>query len=129
MVKHPRVHRCVIQPYSICSLICKEIKEHAWVKAKLNYLDGNYGCVPPPIAPIDVSGQYIFLPRADVKWMSKDLIEYPHACSQYMHKMLIDETLRVKIGSAFGQWYFYSNLVCNSFAIHCHSSFLIALCL
>ena len=49
--------------------------------------------------------------------MPKELIEDPTGCIQYLHKMLEDGTPKVKIGSTFGQWYLYGNLVCIFFLV------------
>lgn len=112
MVKHKRSERVLTR---------KDIEERAWVRARLKFPDGNFVCTPPPPTPIDISGLYILITEVDIDWMPKDLIRDPEACIQFLHKMVEEGTLGVKLGSAFGQWYLYGNSVRVVHVIHCLS--------
>ena len=90
-----------------------KIEERAWLKAKLKFLDGNHVCIPPPPTVVDISGLYILITEVDNDWMPKDLIEDPQACIQFLHRMVEERTLGVKLGSPFGTWYLYGNSVCD----------------
>ena len=103
MVKH--------HPF-MCILTRKDIEERAWIKAKTKFPDGNPTCIPPPPTPVDISGLYILITEVDVDWMPKDLINDPHGCIQFLHKMLEEGTLGVKLCSTFRHWYLYGNTVC-----------------
>lgn len=92
--------KCVIQPCSICYLTRAKVKEVAWDGAKVKSPNGNNGCVPLPLPHIDVNGLYILISEVDAVWMPKKLTKDPHACIQHPHKMLEDETLRLKISGA-----------------------------
>lgn len=85
--------------------------------------EGNLEEARCPHAHVEQSGLYVLITEAEFAWMPKELIDDPIACIQYLQKMLEDGTLRVKIGSAFGKWYLYGNLVCNCYIIfiilHC----------
>ena len=90
-----------------------QIEERARLEAKLKFPDGNPVCIPPPPTAVDISGLYILITEVDNDWMPKDLIEDPQACIQFLHRMVEEGTLGVKLGSAFGTWYLYGNSVCD----------------
>ena len=46
--------------------------------------------------------------------MPKELIEDLNACIPFLHKMVDEGTLGVKLSTAFGHWYLYSNRVRNN---------------
>ena len=89
----------------------KDVEDRAVAAAMLKFTDGDSSCVPPPPTPVDQSGLYILIAEVAIDWMPKDLIEDPDACIQFLHKMVEEGTLGVKLGSAFGQWYLYDNSV------------------
>ena len=97
--------------HSGCILTRDKIEERARLKAKLKFPDGNHVCIPPPPTTVDISGLYILITKADNDWMPKDLIEDPQACIQFLHRMVEEGTPGVKLGSAFGTWYLYGNLL------------------
>ena len=88
-----------------------DIEQRAWVWAKLKFPEENLKSVPPPPTPVEVSGLYILISEVDIDWMPKDLLNDPQGCMQFLHKMVEEGTLGVKLGSAFGQWYLYGSSV------------------
>ena len=102
VVKHKRSERVLTR---------KDIEERAWVKARLKFHDNKFNCNPPPPPPVQINALYILMSEVDIDWLPKDLLNEPEACMQFLHKMVEDGSLVVKIGNAFGRWYLYSNLV------------------
>lgn len=93
------------------SLTRKEVEERAWARAKLKFPEEIFKCIPPPPTPVEVSGLYILITEVDIDWMPKDLLNDPQGCMEFLHKMVEEGTLGVKLGSAFGHWYLYGNSV------------------
>ena len=103
--------RVIRHSRAVQGLTRKDIEERAWVKARLKFPDGNSACAPPPPTPVDVSGLYTLITEVNVDWMPKELLSDSQGCLQFLHKMVEDGTLGVKLGSAFGTWYLYGNAV------------------
>jgi hypothetical protein len=93
------------------ALTRKDVEERAWVKAKLKFPEENFKCIPPPPPPVEVSGLFILISEVDIDWMPKDLLNDPQGCMDFLHKMVEEGTLGVKLGSAFGQWFLYGKKV------------------
>ena len=79
-----------------------KIEEQEWLKARLKFPNESPICIPPPPTSDDISRLYILITEVDNDWMPKDLIEDPQACIQFLHRMVEEGTLGVKLGSAFG---------------------------
>lgn len=104
IVEHSRVKRALTRA---------EVEECAWATSTLKYPDGNASCVPPPPTPVDKSALYILLTETKNDWMPKELIDNPDDCIPFLHKMVDDGTLGVKLCTAFGHWYLYNPRVRN----------------
>ena len=110
IVTHKRCHR---------GLTRKIVEERAWIKAKLKFPEEKLKCIPPPPPPVEVSGLFILLSEVDIDWMPKDLLNDPQGCMEFLHKMVEEGTLGVKLGSAFGQWFLYGNQVRDFHVLQC----------
>ena len=97
----------------------------SWEEARLKFPDSTHVCTLKPPTPVDVSGLYILLTEVDINWMPKELLDDPDGCIQFLHKMVEDRTLEIKLSSAFGHWYLYGTLVrvihCRSLSFNCVS--------
>ena len=89
----------------------KDVEERARDKAKRKFPDGNSASAPPPPTPVDVSALYTLLTEVKTPWFPKELLTQPQACLEFLHNMVEDGSLGVKLSSAFGSWYLYGNAV------------------
>ena len=89
----------------------KDVEDRAWAEARLEFPNANSACIPPPLTPVDVSGLYTLITEVKVNWLPKELLSDPQGCLEFLHKMVEDGSLGVKLGSAFGTWYLYSNAI------------------
>ena len=123
VVKHDHVfcvqpsHEDVIHAQHLLELVQprflsrEECKQQAHEEATILFnLHNVYNEIGSPPEPIPVNGLYILITETGEQWVSKDLLDDPDACMQYLHKQLEDGTIKQHIGNAFGQWYLYGNV-------------------
>ena len=96
----------------------KDVEERAWVEARRKFPVGNSASVPPPPTPVEVSGIYTLITEVNVDWLPKELLKDPQGCLDFLYKMVEDGSLGVKLGSAFGTWYLYGDVVSFLFCAH-----------
>ena len=102
VVRHSRTTRILTR---------KDVKDRAWDKAKSKFPYANLASAPPPPTPVDVSGLYTLINDVKTRWLPKEILTELQACLEFLHKMVEDGTLGVKLGIAFGTWYLYGNAV------------------
>ena len=112
--------RVVKHHHSVPTITRAMVEERAWVEARLKFPERNSASRPAPPTFVDMSGLYILITEVDIDWMPKDLLEDPRACIQFLHRMVEEGTLGVKLGSAFGQWYLYGNSVRDVYVFVLH---------
>ena len=106
------------------ALTRKDVEDRAWVKANAKFPAGDTASAPPPPTPVEVSGLYTLITEVKCDWMPLELLDDPQACMEFLHKMVEDGTLGVKLSSAFGTWYLFGNAV-RFVNLHlCHSILL-----